>query len=166
MALGSTSMPKRSLLWAWPRCCSEKAALNAVHWPIASRVWFTLSLASFSAKLGLRAMRRASASAAGWSSSRATTWFTMPSWRASSAVNQSPVNSSSLALRGPSSQGWAKYSTPFTPMPTVGSENRASSLATITSHTHRSMSPPAIVLPWAAATTGLGRLRHRQHMWR
>ena len=51
-------------------------------------------------------------------------------------------------------------------MPTTGSLNRASSAAMITSATHSSISPPAIVLPWAAASTGLGRLRHRQHIWK
>ena len=28
------------------------------------------------------------------------------------------------------------------------------------------MRPPAMVLPCAAAITGLGRLRHRQHIWK
>ena len=111
-------------------------------------------------------MRAAMAIVNSCSSSFGTTWLTMPAALASSAVSQSLVNKSSLALRGPSSHGWAKYSTPFTPMPTVGSTNCASSLAMMMSATHSSMSPPAIVLPWAAAMSGFGRFRQRQHIWK
>ena len=79
----------------------ENAARSAVNWPCASSVWLTLSLASFSAKLGRVAIRAGHGHRDSRSSSRGTTWLTMPSRRASSAVTKSPVNSSSLALRAP-----------------------------------------------------------------
>ncbi len=116
-------MPNLMRLWAWVRCWREKAARSAFHWPWASSASLTLSLAIRRAKDGFVAIRRAMAIVYSCSSSRGTMWFTIPAALASSAVSQSLVNSSSLALRGPSSHGWAKYSTPFTPMPTVGSTN-------------------------------------------
>ena len=113
---------------------------------------------------GLEAIFSASARVSASSESRATTRFTMPSILASSAPIASPVKSSSLALRTPSSQGCAKYSTPFTPKATTGSEKVASSDATTRSHTQTSIRPPAIVRPCTEAMVGFGRLRQRQHM--
>jgi hypothetical protein len=43
------------------------------------------------------------------SSSAGKTLLTMPMAWASSTLSESPVSSSSLARRGPNSQGWAKY---------------------------------------------------------
>ncbi len=72
----------------------------------------------------------------------------------------SPVNSSSLALRGPSSQVWAWSSTPLMPMNSTGSENSALSAATIRSQGQHSISPAAMHLPCTAAIDGLGTWRH------
>ena len=85
----------------------------------------------------------------------------MPSWRASSAVMAPPVNSSSLALRGPISQVWAWSSTPLMPMNRTGSENSALSAAMIRSHGQQSMSPAAMHLPCTAAMVGFGMLAPR-----
>ena len=57
----------------------------------------------------------------------------MPTWNARSALNRPPVNSTSLAKRGPSTHGCAKYSTPGIPIRTTGSAKNASSAATIRS---------------------------------
>src|SRR3954452_24843597 len=78
----------------------------------------------------------------------------MPSRCASSAFQLSAVNKNSLALRGPSSQGCTNHSTPQTPMVTTGSQNSASSLATIKSQAQASISPPAMHFP---CTFGDGR---------
>ncbi len=68
--------------------------------------------------------------------------LTIPSRWASSTDSESPVSSSSLAFRGPNSQGWAKYSTPHMPsrVPTTSAKTAVSS-ATMRSQAHISMSP-------------------------
>src|SRR5436190_422418 len=86
----------------------------------------------------------------------------MPSRCASSALQTSDVNSNSLALRGPSSQGCTNHSTPQTPMVTTGSQNSASWLATIRSQAQASIRPPAMHLPCTSAIVGFARLRHRR----
>ena len=76
---------------------------------------------------------------------------------------ESPVSSSSLALRGPNSHGWAKYSIPHMPsrVPTT-SAKVVPSAATMRSHAHISISPAEKTWPWTAATVILRRLRHRR----
>jgi hypothetical protein len=69
-----------------------------------------------------------------------------------------------LALRGPISQGWAKNSTPQTPISTTGSRNSASSEAMMMSQAQASIKPPAMHLPCTAAMVGLGTLRQRSVM--
>ena len=129
--------------------------------PWASWAALIACLVSFSANSGFWAMRSAMARPNASSSARGTTWFTMPSRCASSAPIQSAVNRNSLALRTPSSQGWAKNSAPPTPIATVWSRNSASSTATIRSHGQISIRPPAITLPCTSAMVGLGMLRQR-----
>ena len=46
----------------------------------------------------------------------------------------------------------------------TGSWKNASSVATIRSHTHASISPPAMQAPCTAAIVGFGRSRQRRHM--
>ena len=55
---------------------------------------------------------------------------------------ESPVNMSSLVLRAPNSQGWAKYSMPHMPsrVPTT-SAKRTLSAPTIRSQAHSNMRP-------------------------
>ena len=79
-------------------------------------------------------------------------------------MNRSPVNSISLANRGPSTHGWAKYSTPGMPIRTTGSAKNASSDATIRSQTQASIRPPAMQAPCTIAIDGLGISRQRRHM--
>ena len=74
------------------------------------------------------------------------------------------MNSTSLANRGPSTHGCAKYSTPGMPIFTTGSAKNASSAATIRSHTQASISPPAMQAPCTIAMDGLGISRQRRHM--
>ncbi len=74
------------------------------------------------------------------------------------------MNSASLANRGPSTHGCAKYSTPGIPIFTTGSAKKASSAATIRSHTQASISPPAMQAPCTMATDGFGISRQRRHM--
>ena len=64
------------------------------------------------------------------------------------------MNNISFALRGPNSQACRKYSCPFTPNATTGSENSASSLAMMMSIGHAIISPPAIALPCTCAIVG------------
>ena len=97
--------------------------------PWASCAALIACLVSFSANSGFWAMRSAMARPNASSSARGTTWLTMPSRCASAAPIQSAVNRNSLALRTPSSQGWAKNSAPPTPIATVWSRNSASSEA-------------------------------------
>src|SRR5437016_722777 len=78
----------------------------------------------------------------------------MPSRCASCALQTSAVNSSSLALRGPSSQGCTNHSTPQTPMVTTGSQNSASSLATM-----RSQAQASIVFPAGTQVMTGGEMR-------
>ena len=80
------------------------------------------------------------------------------------APSQSTVNSNSLALRTPTSQGWAKNSTPQTPIYTTGSRDSASSEAIMISQAQASIRPPAMHLPCTAAMVGLGKLRQRSVM--
>ena len=56
----------------------------------------------------------------------------------------SAINSNSLALRTPTSQGWAKNSTPQTPISTTGSRNSASSEAIMITQAQASIRPPAL----------------------
>ena len=51
-------------------------------------------------------------------------------------------------------------------MRTTGSWKKASSLATIRSHTQASISPPATQAPCTMAMVGLGSSRQRRHMLR
>ena len=73
------------------------------------------------------------------------------------------MSSSSLALRGPNSHGWAKYSTPHMPslVPTT-SAKLASSAATIRSQAHISIRPAANTVPCTWAMVILRRLRQRR----
>ena len=151
------------MLWECANWWVENAACTAVQMPIASRLWLTDCLASLRPKLGRRAIRSARASVNGSSWSRETTSFTIPRRHASWAGIGSPVNSICLALRAPTSKGCTKYSMPLTPKETTGSENSASSLATIRSQGHTNIKPPAITLPCTWAMVGLGMLRQRQH---
>src|SRR5919198_624271 len=80
-----------------------------------SWVWFTDSLMSSAAIVGILAIRRANSSVRSPSSSAGKILLTIPSRYASSASIESPVSISSLVLRGPNSHGWAKYSTPHIP---------------------------------------------------
>ena len=75
----------------------------------------------------------------------------------------SPVSISSLVLRAPNSQGWAKYSRPHIPrrVPTTSAKT-ASSAPTIRSQDHMSISPAANTVPWIWAIVILRRLRHRR----
>jgi hypothetical protein len=98
------------------------------------------------------------------SSARGTTWLTIPHDSARCASIRSPRYRNSLAWRGPIAHGWAKYSTPGTPMRTTGSAKKASSAATMKSHTQASISPPAMQAPCTWAITGLGSSRQRRHM--
>ena len=74
------------------------------------------------------------------------------------------MKSNSLANRGPSTQGCAKYSTPGMPIRTTGSAKNASSAATMRSHTQASIRPPAMHAPCTIAIVGFGRSRQRRHM--
>ena len=79
-------------------------------------------------------------------------------------MNRSPVNRISLANRGPSTHGWAKYSTPGIPIRTTGSAKNASGEAMIRSQIQASISPPAMQAPCTIAMAGLGISRQRRHM--
>lgn len=135
-----------------------------VRMPIWSSAWLTARLVSARPNCGMSAIRSASAVVSASIASRGTTLFTMPSSRARSAPNRSPVNRNSLAARGPSTHGWAKYSTPGIPIRTTGSAKNASSEATIRSQTQASIRAPATQAPWTIATVGLGISRQRRHM--
>ena len=90
------------------------------------------------------AIRSANSSVRSSRSSAGKILLTMPSPCASSASMESPVSRSSLALRGPNSHGWAKYSVPHMPsrVPTT-SAKRVPSAQTMRSQAHRSISPAA-----------------------
>ena len=113
--------------------------------------------------VGRAAIRRANSTVRSASSSVGKILLTMPRAWASCTSRESPVSMSSLVLRGPNSQGWAKYSTPHIPsrVPTT-SAKRTLSAATIRSHAHMSMRPAEKTSPWTWATVILRRLRQRR----
>src|SRR6266508_3861421 len=83
--------PVSSRQWLWARVCIMKTDCSAVHWPWASWVWLIASLVSFRPKSGFSAIFFASVSVKRRSSSRGTTWLTIPSRQASWALSQSLV---------------------------------------------------------------------------
>ena len=104
-------------------------------------------------------MRWANSTVRSASSSAGKILLTMPSAWASSASMASPVSSSSLALRGPNSHGWAKYSTPHMPRrePTT-SAKRVSSAHTMRSHAHSSISDGGVDLAVGLADGDLAQV--------
>ncbi|SLH69763.1 Uncharacterised protein [Mycobacteroides abscessus subsp. abscessus] len=153
-----------SALCACAKWCRPNTESMPVRMPIRSSAWLTAFLVSASPNRGMAAIFSASAIVSASSSARGTTRFTMPHSLACAAPNRSPVKRNSLAARGPSTHGWAKYSTPGMPMRTTGSEKNASSEATIRSHTQASISPPAMQAPCTIAMVGFGISRQRRHM--
>ena len=95
------------------------------------------------------------------SAARATTRLTSPNRSASAALSVSAQSRNSLALRGPSSHGSTRSSTPTPLIRSTGFENRASSAATMRSHMHASIRPAAAQLPCTAAIVIFGKSRIR-----
>ena len=128
-----------------------------------STVWLTESLIRSAVIVGSVAILRANCSVRSARSPAGKIFDTMPSRCASSASMESPVSSSSFALRGPNSQGCPKYSTPHMPslVPTTSAKTTLSA-ATIRSQAHISISPAAYTAPCTWATVILRRLRQRR----
>src|SRR5581483_11566455 len=93
---------------------------HASRLPMASWVWFSVSLTDWAVIGGTKATLSAISLAAAASSERGTTLLTRPKRHASGASIVSPVSRNSLALRMPSSHGSTNNSTPAPVMRSTG----------------------------------------------
>ncbi len=130
--------------WRWleTNWWTMKWYFQASRWPIVSSVWLIVVLD----RLGGDRRRparpcRPSRGRRRRARSRGTTLLTSPKRSASAAVSVSAHHRNSLALRGPSSHGSTRISTPTPVMRATGLENFVSSAATIRSHMQASIEP-------------------------
>src|SRR4029079_4637584 len=144
--------------------CTMKWYRHDSRWPWPSTMWLMTSLIASAVTGGTRAVCSASSRTAASSSSRGTTRFTSPNRSAVSASSFCAHHRNSFALRGPSSHGSTRSSTPTPVIRATGFENIVSSAATMRSHMHASIIPAAATAPCTAAIVGWGKPRPRTHM--